>query len=151
MLRIEGGRLLLDKVKGDLGADKFEMTGALGMDKSLNLGLLLRLAPERVRAVEIGRGSRLGGCVAHHESTFRTDAYSLTGQDFPNYSVAMEAELNALEERIRQAAELCQRLRTENTDLRQRLAKLESDNKRLGDKINGAKERLEGLLRQMPE
>jgi hypothetical protein len=49
VLRIEGGRLLLDKVKGDLGADKFEMTGALGMDKSLNLGLLLRLAPERVK------------------------------------------------------------------------------------------------------
>jgi len=63
----------------------------------------------------------------------------------------MEAELNALEERIRQTAELCTRLRSENTDLRQRVAKLESDNKRLGDKINGAKERLEGLLRQIPE
>lgn len=75
----------------------------------------------------------------------------MTSQDFPNYSVAMEAELNALEERIRQTAELCQRLRSENTDLRQRVAKLESDNKRLGDKINGAKERLEGLLRQIPE
>lgn len=49
VLRIEGGRLLLDKVRGDLGADKFELTGALGMDKSLNLGLLLRLAPERVK------------------------------------------------------------------------------------------------------
>ena len=75
----------------------------------------------------------------------------MTGQDFPNYSVAMEAELNALEERIRQTAELCTRLRSENTDLRQRVAKLESDNKRLGDKINGAKERLEGLLKQIPE
>lgn len=75
----------------------------------------------------------------------------MTSQDFPNYSVAMEAELNALEERIRQTAELCTRLRSENTDLRQRVAKLESDNKRLGDKINGAKERLEGLLRQIPE
>ena len=49
VLRIDRGRLLLDKVKGDLGTDKFEMTGALGMDKSLNLGLLLRLAPERVK------------------------------------------------------------------------------------------------------
>jgi cell division protein ZapB len=63
----------------------------------------------------------------------------------------MEAELSALEDRIRQAVELCQRLRTENTDLRQRLAKLESDNKRLADKVNGARERLEGLLRQIPE
>jgi uncharacterized protein (TIGR02449 family) len=63
----------------------------------------------------------------------------------------MDAELSALEDRIRQAVELCQRLRGENTDLRQRLAKLESDNKRLAEKISGAKDRLEGLLRQIPE
>jgi cell division protein ZapB len=63
----------------------------------------------------------------------------------------MDAELSALEERIRQAVELCQRLRAENTDLRQRLAKTESDKKRLAEKINGARERLEGLLRQIPE
>ncbi|HEY6572085.1 MAG TPA: AsmA-like C-terminal region-containing protein, partial [Candidatus Eisenbacteria bacterium] len=49
VLRIEGGRLLLDKVRGDLGPDKFELTGALGIDKSLNLVLLIRLAPERVK------------------------------------------------------------------------------------------------------
>jgi hypothetical protein len=49
VLRIEGGRLLLDKVRGDLGADKFEMSGALGLDKSLDVKLLLRLAPERVK------------------------------------------------------------------------------------------------------
>lgn len=75
----------------------------------------------------------------------------MTVLDFSNYISAMEAELSALEERIRQAVELCQRLRAENTDLRQRLAKLESDNKRLADKVNGARERLEGLLRQIPE
>ena len=75
----------------------------------------------------------------------------MTGLDFPNYSASMEAELSALEDRIRQTVELCQRLRGENTELRQRLAKLESDNKRLAEKINGAKERLEGLLRQIPE
>lgn len=49
VLRIERGRLLLDKVRGDLGADKFELTGALGLDKALDLRLLLRLAPERVK------------------------------------------------------------------------------------------------------
>ncbi len=75
----------------------------------------------------------------------------MTGLDFHNYSAPMEAELSALEERIRQAVELCQRLRAENTDLRQRLARLESDNRRLTDKVNGARERLEGLLRQIPE
>jgi hypothetical protein len=48
-LRIEAGRLLLDKVKGDLGKDLFEMTGSMGLDKSLNLNLLLRLAPERIQ------------------------------------------------------------------------------------------------------
>jgi len=47
-LRIDRGRLLLDKVKGDLGKDLFEMTGSMGLDKSLNLDLLLRLAPERI-------------------------------------------------------------------------------------------------------
>lgn len=75
----------------------------------------------------------------------------MTKQDFQNYSAAMEAELDALEERIRQAADLCRRLRQENSDLRQRIAQLESENKRLNDKVAGARERLEGLLRQIPE
>jgi FtsZ-binding cell division protein ZapB len=56
-----------------------------------------------------------------------------------------------LEDRIRQAVELCQRLRVENGDLRQRLAQLQTENKRLAEKIVGARERLEGLLRQIPE
>jgi uncharacterized protein (TIGR02449 family) len=63
----------------------------------------------------------------------------------------MDAQLTALEDRIRQAVELCQRLRAENSDLRQRVAQLLTENKRLADKILGAKERLEGLLRQIPE
>ncbi len=75
----------------------------------------------------------------------------MTKQDFHNYSAAMEAELDALEERIRQAAELCRSLRQENSDLRQRVAQLESENKRLNDKVAGARERLEDLLRQIPE
>ncbi|MEK7317355.1 MAG: AsmA-like C-terminal region-containing protein [Candidatus Eisenbacteria bacterium] len=62
VLRIEGGRLLLDKVRGDLGADKFELSGALGLDKSMNLGLVLRLAPERLKGsgalAEFARYSR---------------------------------------------------------------------------------------------
>jgi hypothetical protein len=48
-LRIDRGRLLLDKVKGDVGKDLFEMTGSMGFDKSLNVDLLLRLAPERIK------------------------------------------------------------------------------------------------------
>jgi uncharacterized protein (TIGR02449 family) len=63
----------------------------------------------------------------------------------------MDLELTGLEDRIRQAVELCQRLRVENGDLRQRLAQLQTENKRLAEKIVGARERLEGLLRQIPE
>ncbi|MGH7681231.1 MAG: AsmA-like C-terminal region-containing protein, partial [Candidatus Eiseniibacteriota bacterium] len=48
-LRIDQGRLLLDKVKGDLGKDLFEMAGSMGLDQSLNLDMLLRLAPERIK------------------------------------------------------------------------------------------------------
>ena len=75
----------------------------------------------------------------------------MTGLDFPNYSAPMELELTGLEDRIRQAVELCQRLRVENSDLRQRVAQLQTENKRLAEKIVGARERLEGLLRQIPE
>jgi cell division protein ZapB len=63
----------------------------------------------------------------------------------------MDAELVALEDRIRQAVELCERLRGENSDLRQRLAQLQSENRQLADKITSARERLEGLLEQIPE
>ena len=75
----------------------------------------------------------------------------MTGQDFPNYSLLMDAELVALEERIRQAVDLCQRLRGENNDLRQRVAQLQSENRQLVEKITAARERLEGLLEQIPE
>jgi uncharacterized protein (TIGR02449 family) len=63
----------------------------------------------------------------------------------------MDAELVALEERVRQAVDLCQRLRGENSELRQRVVQLQSENRKLADKIVAARERLEGLLEQIPE
>ncbi len=63
----------------------------------------------------------------------------------------MDAELVALEDRIRQAVDLCARLRGENSDLRQRMVQLQSENRKLADKIVAARERLEGLLEQIPE
>ena len=75
----------------------------------------------------------------------------MTGLDFPNYSALMDAEIVALEERIRQAVDLCQRLRGENSDLRQRVAQLQNENRQLAEKITSARERLEGLLEQIPE
>lgn len=75
----------------------------------------------------------------------------MTPQDFPNYIAAMDQDLSALEDRVRLVAELCQQLRAENSDLRQRMARLTSENKSLAEKINGAKDRLQGLLDQLPE
>jgi uncharacterized protein (TIGR02449 family) len=63
----------------------------------------------------------------------------------------METELTALEDRVRHAAQLCQRLREENTELRQRMAQLANENKRLEEKVTGARSRLEGLLARIPE
>jgi len=63
----------------------------------------------------------------------------------------MDIELAALEEKIRQTTQLCRLLRDENRDLRQQLAELESDRKRLSAKIDGARDRLEGLLQRIPE
>ena len=63
----------------------------------------------------------------------------------------METELSALEVKIRQAIELCRRLRDENRLLRQQLAEAESDKRLLSEKIDGARDRLEGLLQRIPE
>jgi len=63
----------------------------------------------------------------------------------------MDAELTALEEKIRQTAQLCQRLRVENRDLRQQLASLENEKKQLAERIDGARNHLENVLKQIPE
>src|SRR5881628_1965354 len=51
----------------------------------------------------------------------------------------MDTELATLEEKIRQTARLCQRLRDENRGLRQQLAALQGDKRQLAEKIDGAK------------
>ena len=62
----------------------------------------------------------------------------------------MEAEFNSLEAKVAQFVSLCERLRAENDDLKQQLAAARSDAKRLHEKIDAAKVRLEGLLSKMP-
>ena len=62
----------------------------------------------------------------------------------------MEAEFNSLEEKVAQFVSLCERLRAENTELRQQLAAARTDAKRLNEKIDGARSRLEGLLSRLP-
>jgi cell division protein ZapB len=63
----------------------------------------------------------------------------------------MDVELKSLEEKINQFVTVCQRLRSDNHELRQQLASAHNDNKQLNDKIGDAKTRLESLLAQIPE
>ena len=63
----------------------------------------------------------------------------------------MEAELTALDDKIGQLVELTQKLRRDNSELRQNLALVQSENKKLTDKVNIAKARLENLLTQIPD
>ena len=62
----------------------------------------------------------------------------------------MDTELSSLEAKIAQFVSLCERLRAENSALKQQLAAAQSDAKRLHEKIDGAKSRLEGLLNRLP-
>ncbi len=63
----------------------------------------------------------------------------------------VEAELNSLEAKVAQFVGLCERLRAENIALRQELAAARNDAKRLNDKIDGARVRVEQLLARLPE
>ncbi|HEY2336851.1 MAG TPA: hypothetical protein VGI18_05730 [Burkholderiales bacterium] len=62
----------------------------------------------------------------------------------------MEAEFNSLEAKVAQFVSLCERLRAENVELRRELAVARTDARKLHEKIDGAKERLEGLLSRLP-
>lgn len=63
----------------------------------------------------------------------------------------MEAEIDSLDEKVQQLALLCQRLRKDNSQLRQQLATARDENQRLSDKISAATGRLETLLEKIPE
>jgi cell division protein ZapB len=67
------------------------------------------------------------------------------------YSPAMHAELDTLEAKIRQVAELSQTLRRENIALRQQLLTAQQDNKQLTTRLEAAKVRLNALLDTLPE
>jgi cell division protein ZapB len=62
----------------------------------------------------------------------------------------VEAEFSSLETKVAQFVSVCERLRAENHDLRQQLAAARTDARRLNEKIDGAKARLEGLLSRLP-
>jgi cell division protein ZapB len=66
-------------------------------------------------------------------------------------SSAVDAEFNSLEAKVAQFVGLCERLRAENHDLRQQLATARNDAKRLNERIDSAKVKLEGLLARIPD
>jgi cell division protein ZapB len=63
----------------------------------------------------------------------------------------MHGELDTLEAKIRQVAELCQTLRGENLALRQQLLAVQQDNKLLHTRLESAKTQLQTLLDKLPE
>ena len=63
----------------------------------------------------------------------------------------MDAELKALEGKVTQFVEFCQRLRADNQQLRQQLASAVDESKRLEEKIHAASDRLEGILTHLPD
>lgn len=63
----------------------------------------------------------------------------------------MEADLKRFEEKLTHFATLFQRLRSENNDLRQQLAAKTDEVKRLSEKLDQARTRIEALIEQLPE
>ena len=63
----------------------------------------------------------------------------------------MVNELNALESKITQVVSLCRTLLAENSQLKQRLAKADAEQKALNDRMELARQRLEQLAEQLPE
>jgi len=67
------------------------------------------------------------------------------------HSSGVDAEFNSLDAKVAQFVGLCERLRAENHDLRQQLASARNDAKRLNERIEGAKVKLENLLARLPD
>ena len=63
----------------------------------------------------------------------------------------MHAELDTLEAKVRQVAELCHSLRRENVALRQQLVAAQQENKQAAARLDAAKARLHALLEKLPE
>jgi cell division protein ZapB len=62
----------------------------------------------------------------------------------------VEAEFNSLEAKVAQFVSLCERLRAENVELKRELAAARTDARKLHEKIDSAKARLEGLMSRIP-
>lgn len=63
----------------------------------------------------------------------------------------MEAEFASLEAKVIQLVGLCERLRGENAELRQQLANAQQESRRLVERIDAARSRLEQLVARLPD
>ena len=63
----------------------------------------------------------------------------------------MDQAFESLEAKVLQFVQVCERLRAENIELRQQLAAANNDAKRMSDKLDGARNRVEDLLARLPE
>lgn len=63
----------------------------------------------------------------------------------------MEREFQDFESKLNHFVQLFQRLRSENNELRQQLAMKTDEMRRLEEKLDQARDRVEGLLKQLPE
>jgi cell division protein ZapB len=75
----------------------------------------------------------------------------LTKQGFFRYIHPMESDILRFEEKLNNFVTLFQRLRAENNELRQTVAARSDEVKRLSEKLDQAKTRIEALLAQIPE
>jgi cell division protein ZapB len=63
----------------------------------------------------------------------------------------MESDIQRFEEKLNHFVTLFQRLRLENNDLRQQLAAKADEVRRVSEKLDQAKTRIEALIDQIPE
>lgn len=63
----------------------------------------------------------------------------------------MQAELDALENKLAQILERYQAMRAENLRLRQQLVAMENANKQLSDRLTEGRSRMESLLNKIPD
>ena len=75
----------------------------------------------------------------------------MTLQVFYNYSAVMDADLKALEEKLKQLITLSLSLRAENTELRQELAQTQDETRQLKENMNLAGSKLDALIERLPQ
>jgi cell division protein ZapB len=63
----------------------------------------------------------------------------------------VDAEFSSLEAKVAQFVMLCERLRAENSELRQQLATARGDAQRLNERIDSAREKLATLIERLPD